>query len=140
VGELVALNAKVLHSMPFEEVEERLSAIGVAKPIWEAVRGNITRLADAERWAQVINGVIDPVIEDKALAQAAANLVPNDIGDDGWAAFTEAVKEKTGAKGKKLFMPLRLALTGQAAGPEMAALFPLLGAEKARLRLRGERA
>jgi glutamyl-tRNA synthetase len=49
-----------------------------------------------------------------------------------WSTWTAAVKEKTGRKGKTLFMPLRLALTGQASGPEMAAMLPLLQVVKAR--------
>ena len=59
---------------------------------------------------------------------------------DSWKPFVDAVKEETGRKGKGLFMPLRKALTGQGAGPEMTDLFPLIGAEKARARLRGETA
>ena len=52
-----------------------------------------------------------------------------------WSAWTGAVKAETGAKGKALFMPLRLALTGQAHGPDMAALLPLIGREEALRRL-----
>ncbi|MEM1397539.1 MAG: glutamate--tRNA ligase, partial [Pseudomonadota bacterium] len=70
-----------------------------------------------------------------------AECVPGDpLTDESWATFTTSVKEKTGAKGKALFMPLRLALTGRQRGPEMAKLFPLIGAQKARARLRGETA
>ena len=102
--------------------------------------GNITRLSDVTKWQSIVDGEIDPVIEDKALTDQAAELTPDDLGPDSWSQVTQLIKEKTGAKGKKLFMPLRLALTGQKHGPEMAALFPLIGAEKARARLRGERA
>lgn len=139
--ELEALNAKILHETPYAAVAERLSALGVGEPLWEAVKGNLTRVGDAALWREVVAGEIAPVIEDKALADAAAALVPDDpLTEESWSAFTKAVSEKTGAKGKKLFMPLRLALTGQARGPEMAPLFAFIGAEKARARLRGERA
>jgi glutamyl-tRNA synthetase len=50
-------------------------------------------------------------------------------------AFSNQVKERTGAKGKELFMPLRAALTGEEGGPEMARLLSLIGAERARRRL-----
>ncbi len=138
--ELEALNAKILHETPYEKVQERLEALGVGPSLWEAVKGNITRLKDAAAWIDVIDGEIDPVIEDSAFAAAAAELVPDHLDADSWTVFTNAVKAATGAKGKNLFMPLRLALTGRARGPEMAALFPLIGAEKARARLKGERA
>ena len=106
--------------------------------MWDAVKGNITRLSDASEWIEVVDGAVEPLIENAEFASAAATLVPDDLDGDSWSAFTNAVKEKTGAKGKNLFMPLRLALTGRQRGPEMAALFPLIGAEKARARLRGE--
>ena len=138
--ELETLNGKLLHDAPYEAYEARLSAIGVEPALWLAVRGNLTKLEDAGRWAEIVRKEIDPVIEDRALTDAAAGLVPDALDGESWSAFTGALKEKTGAKGKKLFMPLRLALTGEARGPEMAALFPLIGPEKARARLRGERA
>lgn len=139
-AELETLNGKLLHDAPYEAYEARLSAIGVEPALWRAVRGNLTKLEDAAHWAGIVRSEIDPVIEDKTLTDAAAELVPDALTEDSWSAFTNALKEKTGAKGKKLFMPLRLALTGEARGPEMAALFPLIGPEKARARLRGERA
>ena len=138
--ELETLNGKLLHDAPYEAYEGRLAAIGVEPALWNAVRGNLTKLEDAGRWAGIVRNEIDPVIEDKALTDAAAELVPDALDGESWSAFTGVLKEKTGAKGKKLFMPLRLALTGEARGPEMAALFPLIGPEKARARLRGERA
>lgn len=140
MAELEALNAKLLHETPYEKVAERLEQLGVGPALWEAVKGNITRLKDAAEWIAVVDGEVDPIIEDAGFARAASELVPDTLGPDSWTAFTNAVKEKTGAKGKALFMPLRLALTGRERGPEMAALLPLIGAEKARARLRGERA
>lgn len=137
--DLRALNAKVLHLMPFERVEDRLAALGVGEKLWNAVRGNLDRLEDAGAWREVTEGEVAPAIdaEDEAFCADAAGHVPD--GAD-WTAFTDAVKEATGRKGKALFMPLRRALTGRARGPEMADLFPLIGAERARARLRGERA
>ena len=76
-----------------------------------------------------------------AFAAAAIEVLPSGAYDgNSWSAFVNAVKEKTGAKGKALFMPLRQALTGLDHGPEMAALFPLIGEERARNRLSGETA
>ncbi len=140
MAELEALNAKLLHETPYDNVANRLEGIGVDAALWDAVKGNIVRLSDAADWREVTEGEIDPVIEDQDFASAAAALVPDALDADSWSAFTNAVKEKTGAKGKGLFMPLRLALTGRQRGPEMAALFPLIGSEKARARLSGKRA
>ncbi|MEM8936537.1 MAG: glutamate--tRNA ligase family protein, partial [Pseudomonadota bacterium] len=140
MAELEALNAKLLHETSFEDVEDRLTALGVDASLWNAVRGNVGVIDDAQKWARIVSGEIMPVIENADLANAAADLTPDTLDDDSWSALTTALKDKTGAKGKKLFMPLRLALTGEKSGPEMAAIFPLIGAEKARRRFRGEQA
>lgn len=140
-AELVALNAKLLHETPYAALQPRLAALGVSEPLWAAAKGNVERLADAAKWKAVVEEAIDPVIVDAGLTTAAAALVPNDpLTENSWSDLAEAVKAATGAKGKALFRPLRLALTGDERGPEMAALFPLIGAAKARARLAGQRA
>ncbi len=140
MAELEALNGKLLHETDYAAVADRLASFGADEALWLAVRGNIERLGDIEQWAQIVRGEIDPVIEDAAFTDEAAALVPDSLDSESWSALASALKEKTGAKGKKLFMPLRLALTGRPHGPEMATLFPLIGADKARARLKGERA
>ena len=90
--------------------------------------------------ARIVNGPIQPVIDDVAFAETALRLLPDVIDADAWSVWTDAVKAETGAKGKALFMPLRLALTGQAHGPDMAAMAPLIGRETIQQRLRGEAA
>ncbi len=139
-AELAALNAKLLHETSFEDVAERLQTLSVSEVLWNAIRGNITKLEDVAHWRDIVTGEIDPVIENKALTDEAAALVPDRLDQESWSELTQALKEKTGAKGKNLFMPLRLALTGEQRGPEMGAIFPLIGADKARARFRGERA
>ena len=139
-AELEALNGKILHETPFDTARAKLEAMGVTADIWAVIRGNILKISEAQHWASIVLGDIDPVILDKELLDQAALLSPDTLGPESWGELTNALKEKTGAKGKKLFMPLRLALTGEERGPEMAALFPLIGAEKARARFRGERA
>jgi glutamyl-tRNA synthetase len=140
-AELMQLNAKILHEAPYAALKDRLGPLDVSETLWNAVKGNVVKLGDAAEWKAVIEGAIDPVIEDAAFCAAASALVPDaPLTEQSWSAFTNAVKEKTGAKGKALFHPLRLALTGREKGPEMAAIFPLIGAERARRRLKGERA
>lgn len=140
-GELLALNAKLLHETPFGDLRDRLEAMGISEALWTAVNGNIERIADLETWKTIVEGEISPLIDDASFAEAASGLVPNDpLTEESWAEFTSAVKSETGAKGKALFMPLRKALTGKERGPEMGTLFALMGAEKARARLKGKRA
>ncbi len=142
-GELDALNARILHEAPFERVRERLegSGVGGGEPFWLAVRSNLARLADAARWWKVVAGPVAPAVADREFAAAAARLLPPEPwGAETWAAWTGAVRAETGLKGRALFLPLRLALTGLDHGPELAALLPLIGRERAASRLAGSAA
>ena len=140
MAELRALNAKLLHVMPFQDAASRLPA-GADPAFWEAVRANLGAVAEANVWWQVCRGEIRPVIEDPALLREAAALLPSEPFDAAtWRTWTAAVKAKTGHKGKALFLPLRLALTGRDHGPELQSLLPLIGREKALKRLAGETA
>jgi glutamyl-tRNA synthetase len=141
--ELRLLNAKLLHLLPFKAVAERLRAMGVegGADFWEAVRGNLAVLADAKIWWDVVSGKLQPVIEDAKLCREAAALLPPEPWDgDTWSAWSSAVKQATGAKGKALFAPLRLALTGREHGPELKQLLPLIGRTRAAARLEGNAA
>jgi glutamyl-tRNA synthetase len=140
MAELRALNAKLLHAMPFQQAASRLPA-GADAAFWEAVRPNLGTVAEANVWWQVCYGEIRPVIEDPDLLRDAAALLPPEPFDAAtWRAWTDAVKAKTGREGRALFLPLRLALTGRDHGPELQSLLPLIGREKALERLAGETA
>jgi glutamyl-tRNA synthetase len=139
VKDLEALNAKLLLKTQFSDVASRLETLGVGggEPFWNTIRGNLKTLNDATVWWQVANGTIDPVIEDQAFLDKAAPLIPAEPWNEAtWGAWTAAVKDATGAKGKALFHPLRLALTGQESGPDMKALLPFLGHDRAVARLK----
>jgi len=128
--EVIALNARWLHGADFEAVADKLPEID--RGFWEAVRGNLDRAEEAFDWWRVCYGEITPVVEDAAFCAEAAWLLPDEPWDEGtWKAWTQAVKDATGHKGKALFMPLRLALTGRDHGPELAALLPRIGRERA---------
>ncbi|RKQ73867.1 glutamate--tRNA ligase [Oceanibaculum indicum] len=126
--DLTAMNAKLLHALPYAAVADRLPE-GADAALWEAVKGNIQRLSDVADWQRVIAGTVEtPPPEDPELLDKAAGLLPPDPWDAStWKAWTKAVQEATGRKGKALFLPLRLALTGREHGPELANLLPLIG-------------
>jgi glutamyl-tRNA synthetase len=141
--ELRALNARLLHGLPYEAAADRLAAMGApagreGRAFWEAVRPNISLFKDCAEWLEVVQGPVEPVIEDAALCAAARDLLPQEPWDEtSWSAWTAAVKGATGARGKALFHPLRLALTGRGRGPELKALLPLIGRRRASARLGG---
>jgi glutamyl-tRNA synthetase len=137
--DLHRINAAVVHAMPFASAAPRLPS-GMDEAAWLAIRPNLAHLGEAADWWQVVTGPIEPPAfdgETRAFAeQAAETLAALAWSDEVWRELTTALKETTGRKGKTLFQPLRQALTGRDHGPEMAALLPLIGREKALERLR----
>jgi glutamyl-tRNA synthetase len=142
-NELGGLNAKLLHTRAYEDVAPRLAALGIGggAAFWDAVKPNLSKLADARLWWQVVAGPVAPVLENADLAAQAAVLLPPEPWDETtWSALTKAVADATGAKGRVLFHPLRLALTGRGDGPELKKLLPLIGRARSLARLKGETA
>ena len=159
-NELERLNQKYIHRMSFAEAKPKfldsaymkdadgndLSKLDVLNSVtqdfWDAVKGNLTSLHEISIWASIFFAPVALDLltdESKQFAKNAAGLLPSgEWGEESWDAFVNAVKEATGRKGKELFMPLRLALTGREHGPEMKVVFALLGRAYAEKRLKGE--
>ncbi len=144
--ELSRLNHELVHAMPYAEAAERLEAIGApadqAEAFWLAVRANCEKVADAAEWKEIVFGTLPQTVElsegDRAFTRRSGELLPaGELDETSWKNWTGILKAETGRKGKALFMPLRLALTGLDHGPELAGLLPLIGKERAVARLGG---
>ncbi|MBO0748968.1 MAG: glutamate--tRNA ligase, partial [Porphyrobacter sp.] len=134
-AELERLNAAIVHQMSFAEVQDRLPA-RMTEEGWLAIRPNLAHVAEAADWWAVVTGPIevpDLSEEDRAYVGEAARALT--WSDDPWHTLTDALKASTGRKGRALFHPLRLALTGRDSGPDMKALLSLIGEAEARARL-----
>jgi len=136
--ELLVLNRALLHHMAFADARDRLGVLGIggerAEPFWNAVRGNLDRLSDAAQWWKIVNEgpqeTPELSDEDRDFVRVAFDMLPEEPWDAGvWKAWTAKLRKMTERKGKALFMPLRLALTGLSSGPELADLLPLMGRE-----------
>jgi glutamyl-tRNA synthetase len=137
ITQLLALNRKVLHGLPFAAVAERLPR-GATEAFWLAVRGNLDLLNEARGWWDVVAGtIVPPLIEgEQDFLKAALDVLPQEPWTATvWSDWTEAVKTAAGRKGRALFLPLRLALTGEDHGPELRDLLPLMGRARAATRL-----
>ena len=136
--EVELINARLMHALRFESVRDRLPEAATAED-WLLLRPNLERLADFARWYAVLHGDIEtPELnhdERLVVKDAAAAAEKVDWSGEPWKSLTEAVKASTGKKGRELFHPLRLALTGRDSGPEMAGLVARMGKERAIERL-----
>jgi len=137
-AELAQLNARIVHMLDYAEVADRLPA-AMGADGWAAIRPNVATVAEAADWWRVVEGpVVLPSFESNEcdyLVEAALAAKKVDWAGNPWSELTALLKEQTGRKGKTLFLPLRRALTGRDHGPDMAALLPLIGAERAVERL-----
>lgn len=109
-----------------------------------AIRANIIFPQDAEKYALIFfsRTAIKQMSDEqkKILAdagnkffQVAIDAIQNQ-GQD-FNAVNQSLQNELQVKGKALFQPLRVALTGELHGPEMAAIFKLLAAEEMIARL-----
>jgi glutamyl/glutaminyl-tRNA synthetase len=108
----------------------------------ELVRHNVVLPADAAPWRAVVRGDLPPLGQDELTVIAAAGreffaaaAAAFDQSSSDLKQLTKILKERTGRKGADLYMPLRVALTGQAHGPELGSLLKLMSPETARRRL-----
>jgi glutamyl-tRNA synthetase len=132
------LNARLLHRLEFADVADRLPE-GASEEDWLLLRGNLERLSDFSGWQEIIAGDIAPpklAEDERAVVAKGAEIAERlDWSSDPWHALADALKAATGQKGRALFHPLRLALTGRDSGPEMAGLLKRMGRDRALARL-----
>lgn len=136
-GRLLAANRTALKGLTFADVADRLPP-GATEAFWLAVRGKLDLLREAKGWWDVVAGqIVPPVIEgERDLLLEAAALLPTEPWDAGvWAAWLAALEHATGRPADALIEPLRLALTGEDTGPDLADLLPLIGRTRAANRL-----
>ena len=140
-AELAGLSARLLHGLDYETVRHRLHDLGVGggDAFWLAVRANLSRFSEVVDLWRIVAGPVEPCIEDPDLAQLAIEcLPPGDVDENTWSHWTGEISVRSGRKGRQLFRPLRLALTGLEHGPELKKLLPLIGRDKVLARLEGK--
>ena len=138
-AEVEQVNRKLLHHLDFESVADRLPA-GVGPAEWTLLSGNIDHIGELADWMPILDGEIERPFLDESerafLDDAAQAAEAIDWTSNPWGELTAALKDRTDRKGKALFRPLRLALTGRESGPEMAALVARIGRERSLSRLK----
>jgi glutamyl-tRNA synthetase len=142
-AQLLRTNATFIHSLSYTDAKPYLKGFmpetAEAEALWNATHANLETLADLKEQYQICFGDLAPAeldADDQAYISTAADTLPQgELTEDSWQTWVNELKAQTGRKGKGLFMPLRLALTGQAHGAELAPLLVLMGRERALSRL-----
>jgi glutamyl-tRNA synthetase len=140
--DLYPINARLLQQMNFSEAHSRLSKSGLdlSEAFWLAIRPNLTVITEVFDWYPLcyerMSFPIDPT--DQEFLRLACEVLPPEPWDlETWSVWIKEITVRTGRKGRELFHPLRLALTGRDKGPELKNLLPLIGRDKTISRLSG---
>src|SRR5205814_1757440 len=125
------LNGQYIHAMSATELRPLVAPFFDAPWLEEGIEVVKTSVHRLTEFAEALRFVVDftPAQVDRAFCEALANELrtsgtPHDA--DAYKAMVERLKNATGLKGKCLFMPLRLAITGSDHGPELVRTIPLL--------------
>ena len=138
--QLYKLNSELLSNYDFEKI---ISLLGDDKgsfniEFWDCIKQNISNISEVLEWIRVIDDPININTDiDYEYLNIAQDLLPNEPWNtETWDQWILKIKEKTQRKGKDLFMPIRLALTGKTKGPELNKLILLMGYNKVMERLK----
>ncbi len=137
--DILRLNQKLLAEQNFAEAQPFLQELNIKvdQDFWESVKANINSYLQVAEWQQIFAGDFKVAFtkEEQQFLQDAAATLPVQLNPENFKDWIKSVTEKTGKKGKELFHPLRLALTGQDSGPELSKIAPLLGDQEVKQRL-----
>ncbi|MCE3254573.1 MAG: glutamyl-tRNA ligase [Rickettsiaceae bacterium] len=132
IGELNLINQKLLKILPYEIAKKRLEEIGitgVSEFVWKNLQANLSFLSDIQEWLKICQEPFkyNHKAEEGDFLQIAKDCLPEDTGSaDSWQNWLERIKQKSDRKGKELFTPIRLALTGKEHGPELKNILMLI--------------
>lgn len=124
------LNKDILQSYEFSEVKQKFkdhNLSNVTNNFWIFTKNNINSFSEALNWWEIINSDKIHQTKEHSYLKIAAQLLPEDpFTVKTWGNWTSEININTGRTGKELYLPLRIALTGQDKGPELRYLMPLL--------------
>jgi nondiscriminating glutamyl-tRNA synthetase len=132
--EILPLARPFLQDLPLAQVDDRWLT-----QVLDAVKGNAETLAEFRDYVSIFlpgefslgdearsvlaeDGALEAV---KSMEEVVKGL--GQVDEEAFAQVVAALKKRTGLKGKKLFAPIRAALTGRVEGPELKHILPLLG-------------
>jgi glutamyl-tRNA synthetase len=142
--DLKRLNHKIIAMSSFERMEPFVSRLGIPidSSFFEAIKTNINVISELRQWHEICNQKLTPVVEegDREFLKMISGFLPQELDSNSWDIWINEIKERTDRRGRNLFMPIRLALTGSEDGPELKLMLPLIARNVIVKRLSGEQA
>jgi nondiscriminating glutamyl-tRNA synthetase len=100
------------------------------------IQDRLETLSDVTEQAEIFFQPVHPNAEANQIAKEGKRVIAcfekilanaKEADRKSFKIILNQVKEETGIKGKNLFIPVRVALTGQTHGPDLAAIFEIIG-------------
>jgi glutamyl-tRNA synthetase len=136
---LLKVNLHILQHMPFNEIQSMIKKylnLDINEFFWEIIKHNIENFKDIKSWYEICYGNINIETSNKELAKILLETMPQeDFNEDTWGVWFNSIKVKTPLKGKDLFKPLRILISGVDHGPELKHLIMLIGKDQLLKRL-----
>lgn len=157
------INKKILAEKAFKDVKEEIKKILQTKPefqcegtqqnhndccscskisdLWDTVKENVNKISDISLWYDVLcsqNQKIKAEMEQSDMAmlqQMSQTLQKNEDGNVDFDAWIKNLKKVSGKKGRDIFHPMRIALTGLENGPELRKITQFLGYDEIKRRI-----
>lgn len=142
-NELIRLNHKLLSFTEYSEIKDQLINLSCSdkEQFYYAVRNNLNKIDEIFEWDRICNQALEPIIHenDRSFLEQASMLLPEIIDENTWDNWISVIKDVSPRKGKELFMPIRLAITGLEHGPELKFIIANIKRDVILERLKGKR-
>jgi glutamyl-tRNA synthetase len=133
--EIKLLTKKIVAEKSFNDVKadlEKLDLKNISQEFWDMIRGNLHTINDVVFWEEVLYNKINVIKEDENFVNRMLETLEEPIDFERWMRNLSQVSKR---KGKELFHPVRLVLTGLSSGPALAEIARLLGYERIKSRI-----
>ena len=137
IDELEILNHKILQIIDFAEISKKLNKLGInnnnAEDFYHKIKPNINFITDVKKWHDICfnDFKYNNDKSDQEFLNDIIKYIPDNCSNkNAWQEWLSQIKQNTTRKGKDLFMPIRLALSGEENGPEIATLINIISKDK----------
>jgi glutamyl-tRNA synthetase len=136
LDDVKALTKKVISKKTFEEVKNELQKLNlenISEEFWNTIKENLSFINESVFWHGILFNGINVIKEDENFVKQMLQTLTNPVDFDKWMSNLKQISAK---KGRNLFHPIRIVLTGLEYGPELRKIVNLLGYERMKERIK----
>jgi glutamyl-tRNA synthetase len=130
------LTKKIISEKTFGEVKGELQELNlenISEEFWDAIKENLSSVKESAFWHHILFNEINMLKEDENFVKQMLQTLTSPLNFDEWIS---SLKQVSARKGRDLFHPIRIVLTGLEDGPELRRIVNLLGYERLKERIK----